>query len=63
MRVYAAGPIQEGIKKTKRKVYYGDAQQFAVGFLEGLPVNRNICHCSHPCKYSLCTFGYKLLSK
>jgi hypothetical protein len=41
MRVYAAGPIQEGIKKTKRKVYYGDAQPFAVGFLEGLP-SRNI---------------------
>ena len=41
MRVYAASPIQEGIKKTKRKVYYGDAQPFAVGFLEGLP-SRNI---------------------
>ena len=38
MRVYAAGPIQEGIKKTNRKVYYGDAEPFAVGFLKGLPV-------------------------
>tara|TARA_B110000459_G_C16549495_1_gene466055 strand:- start:12 stop:134 length:123 start_codon:yes stop_codon:yes gene_type:complete len=38
MRVYAAGPIQEGIKKTKRNGYYGDAQPFVVGFLKGLPV-------------------------
>jgi hypothetical protein len=40
MRVYAAGPIQEGIKKTKRKVYYCDAEPIAVGFLEGLSVNQ-----------------------
>ena len=37
-RGHAADPIQEGIKKTKRKVYYGDAAPFAVGFARCSPL-------------------------